>query len=81
MHYSPRLHQAAQDFDPDFYFDLVAENLLSNLGTRALGYADEALKKMKRLGDDEGFSLWLEIHAHLTTKAADALRPKGVTLH
>jgi len=68
-------------FDPDYYFGLVADNLLKNFGNKALGYADEALSKMKAIGDDEGFDIWLEIHAHLTTKATVDFRPAGAVLH
>lgn len=63
----------AQDFDPDFYFGLVADNLIKNFGSRALFYADEALKKMRAIGDSEGFDLWLNIHEHLSQKAADEM--------
>ena len=68
-------------FDPDFYYGLVADNLLKNFGSKALVYADEALSKMRAIGDDEGFDIWLEIHAHLTDKASDAFRPASAVLH
>jgi hypothetical protein len=68
-------------FDPNFYFGLVADNLLKNLGPRALHYADEALSKMKAIGDEEGFDIWLGIHEHLTVKAAGEFKPEGVVLH
>lgn len=68
-------------FDPDYYFGLVADNLLKNFGNKALHYADQALTKMKAIGDDEGFDIWLEIHAHLSNKAASEFRPAGVVLH
>lgn len=68
-------------FDPDFYYGLVADNLLKNFGNKALVYADEALSKMKAIGDDEGFDIWLEIHAHLTNKASGAFRPASAVLH
>jgi len=64
---------ATQDFDPDVYFKIVADHLLSNFGERALFYADEAIKKMRAMGDRKGFDMWLGVHAHLTRKAADAL--------
>ncbi|MCJ9428338.1 hypothetical protein [Kordiimonas marina] len=73
--------QQPQAFDPNFYFGLVADNLLKNLGLKALVYADEALVKMKALGDEEGFSLWLSIHQHLTERAAGSMRPDEVVLH
>ncbi len=68
-------------FDPDYYFGLVADNLLKNFGVKALSYADDALSKMRALGDDEGFDIWLEIHAHLTSKASTDYRPSGAVLH
>lgn len=73
--------QQPQSFDPNFYFGLVAENLLKNLGPKALDYADEALSKMKALGDEEGFDLWLSIHEHLTTIAADSFKPRRTIVH
>lgn len=62
-----------QDFDPQFYFGLVADNLIRNFGSRALYYADEALQKMRAIGDSEGFDLWLNIHEQLSVKAANAM--------
>ncbi len=60
-------------FDPEFYFGMVAENLLRSFGDRALYYADEALAKMRQIGDDDGFDMWLSIHEHLTQQAAERL--------
>lgn len=68
-------------FDPDYYYGLVADNLLKNFGIKALGYADAALNKMKALGDDEGFDIWLEIHSQLTHKTVHEVRPAAATLH
>ncbi|TNE67204.1 MAG: hypothetical protein EP335_02415 [Alphaproteobacteria bacterium] len=73
--------QQPESFDPNFYFGLVADNLLKNLGLKALVYADEALSKMKAIGDEEGFNLWLSIHQHLADRASDSMRPTGVVLH
>ena len=73
--------QEQMPFDPNFYFGLVADNLLKNLGAKALTYADEALSKMKALGDDEGFNIWLNIHEQLTNKASLSLRPKNTVIH
>jgi hypothetical protein len=73
--------QQTLPFDPNFYFGLVADNLLKNLGPKALVYADEALSKMKAIGDKEGFDLWLAIHEHLTTKAADCFRLEDTVFH
>ncbi len=68
-------------FDPNVYFGYVADNLLKNLGPKALVYADKALSKMKAIGDDEGFDLWLSIHRHLTEKAPKAALPSNVSVH
>ena len=73
--------QQTQPCDPNFYFGLVADNLLKNLGPKALVYADEALSKMKAIGDKEGFDLWLAIHEHLASKAADCFRNEGTVIH
>ncbi|WP_262693796.1 hypothetical protein [Kordiimonas aquimaris] len=68
-------------FDPNYYFSLVADNLLKNFGDKAIGYADHALNKMKAIGDDEGFNIWVEIHAQLTNKSAIGTLPAGATMH
>ncbi len=73
--------QEQMPFDPNYYFGLVADNLLKNLGEEAIGYAGKALSKMKAMGDDEGFDIWLNIHEHLTMKASNSLRPNGAVLH
>lgn len=68
-------------FDPDFYYGYVADNLLKNLGQQALVYADQALVKMKNIGDDEGFNIWLSIHEHLTAKSSTVSEKAGQTIH
>jgi hypothetical protein len=68
-------------FDPNIYFGYVAENLLKNLGDKALVYADHALKKMRSIGDNEGFDLWLSIHQHLIEKSSVNTRGENVILH
>lgn len=73
--------QEQMSFDPNFYFGLVADNLLKNLGSKAITYAGEALSKMKAIGDDEGFDIWLNIHEHLTVKASLSERPENTILH
>ncbi|WP_262692094.1 hypothetical protein [Kordiimonas aestuarii] len=73
--------QQSLPFDPTFYFGLVADNLLQNLGPKALVYADEALSKMKAIGDEEGFDLWLAIHEQLAAKAADCFKSEGSVVH
>ncbi|RMB02769.1 hypothetical protein [Eilatimonas milleporae] len=61
-------------FDPDIYYGIVAENLFKNFGARALSVADMALNKMRALGDKEGLGIWLAIHEHLATRAAEVMR-------
>ncbi len=69
------------EFEKDVYFGIVAENLTKNFGDKALSYAHEALRKMKVLGDDEGFDLWLEIERHLTNLAINDAGPTPQTIH
>jgi len=69
------------EFEKDIYFGIVAENLTRNLGDKALGYAHEALRKMKALGDQEGFDLWLEIERRLTDLVIENAGPASRTLH
>ena len=76
---SPPQMPEMQEFDPQYYFGLVADNLLRNFGARALFYADEALQKMRAIGDQEGFDLWLNIHEHLSQKAADRMEHPSVS--
>lgn len=54
-----------EDFDPTVYFRVVAHTLLRNYGERALHYAERALEKMRRKGDNEGFELWQGVHEEL----------------
>ncbi len=68
-------------FDTNVYFAIVADTLLRNHGSKALDYADIALQKMRALGDEEGFDLWLGVHEHLTSKAAPILEEKDALLH
>lgn len=68
-------------FDPDIYFGIAADTLLSNFGERALYYADEALRKMRALGDHDGFEMWMGIHAQLQARIGTEHRPAGATLH
>lgn len=68
-------------FDPNIYFGYVADNLLKNLGDNALIYANHALNKMRSLGDNEGFDLWLSIHQHLIEKSSSEVRGSSATLH
>ena len=72
-HHAVTAPQQGLPFDPDFYFGMVAENLLRSFGDRALFYADEALQKMKMMGDDDGLAMWVSIHAHITERAGAML--------
>lgn len=63
------MQQQELPFDPNVYYGIVAENLLKNLGAKALHYADHALAKMKTLGDDKGLDIWLNIHQHLIMRS------------
>lgn len=69
------------DFDPKIYFGIAAENLLRNFGARALYYAEEALKKMRALEDQEGFDMWLGIQEQLIKRATSQHLPEGATIH
>ena len=70
-----------QDFDPDIYFGIAAENLLRNFGERALYYAEEALKKMRALGDDDGFDMWLGIQRQMIARIRRTHIPEDATIH
>ena len=69
------------DFDKDMYFGIVADNLLKNLGTDAFYYADEALKKMRAIGDDEGFDLWMSIQDHLISRVGQHMPQAANAVH
>lgn len=69
------------EFDPNVYFSIVAENLIKNLGERALIYAGEALRKMRDLGDDEGFELWVGVQNQIEKRMYELERPEGITYH
>lgn len=71
----------ALPFDPNIYFGHVADNLLNKFGGKALDYADEALRKMRAIGDDEGFNMWLGVQKHLNLKAEFDILENQVTLH
>ncbi len=68
-------------FDPTTYFRIVAETLLRNHGETALSYAEDALRKMRILGDDEGFELWSGIERQLFKKVRERHIPKGAMIH
>jgi len=70
-----------EEFDAAVYFDITAKNLLHNFGERALYYADEALKKMRTIGDEEGFEMWLGIREHLQKRGRESHVPGGGTQH
>lgn len=63
--------QQTSAFDPSHIYGIAADNLLSQLGPKALHYTDMALQKMKDIGDDAGLEHWLNIYAHLSAKAAE----------
>lgn len=69
------------EFDTDIYFGIVADNLLKTHGQKALFLANEALKKMRDIGDDEGFDLWQGVHKQIMNKYTEYYVPDGVTLH
>ena len=69
------------EFDTDIYFGIVADNLLKTHGQKALYLADEALKKMRAIGDDEGFDLWQGVQTQLMNRYTQYYIPAGTTLH
>ncbi len=69
------------DFDPTVYFSIVADNLISNLGERALQYAGAALQKMRDMGDDEGFELWIGVQSQIEKRIYENELPVDVTVH
>jgi hypothetical protein len=69
------------EFDTDVYFGIVADNLLRDHGQTALSLADQALKKMKDIGDDEGFMLWQGVQNQLMERVRDYHIPKSTTIH
>ena len=71
----------ALDFDPDIYFAIVADNLIARFGRTALDYADMAVSRMRRLGDDEGYSLWMGVHVQLCQRLRSSLVPTDATMH
>ena len=73
--------QQSLPFDPTIYYGLVADRLLQNFGSRAFFVADQALKKMKALGDDEGFDIWLSIHEQLSVRTTEPIRSEDAVLH
>lgn len=68
-------------FDPDVYFAIVADTLIRNHGAKALDFADHALRKMRDIGDTEGFDLWLGVHEQLSSKAARILIEPDAPIH
>lgn len=71
----------AFEFDPNIYFDLVAGNLFKNFGDHALWLAGEALGRMRRSGDEEGFELWEGINLALHSIAMDRIVANSSTVH
>ena len=69
------------DFDPTFYFGIVADNLLTNHGAQAVHMSMEALKKMRELGDSEGYELWEGVQAELMKRLEVSYVPEGELVH
>lgn len=69
------------DFDPTVYFSIVADNLINNLGERALQYAGAALQKMRDMGDEEGFELWIGVQSQIEKRIYQDELPADVTVH
>lgn len=70
-----------QEFDPEIYFGIAAETLLRRFGDRALHYAGEALRKMRLIGDEDGFEMWLAIERQMVDRLCGDTLPEGVTIH
>jgi hypothetical protein len=69
------------EFDPDVYFAIVADSLITKFGECALQFADVALAKMQALGDDEGLIMWEGVQCQLVRRIRSIHVPKGVTIH
>lgn len=70
-----------QDFDPEIYFGIAAETLLARFGARALFYAGEAQRKMRLIGDDDGFEMWTAIERRMVDRLRETCIPEGATIH
>ncbi len=69
------------EFDPDVYFAIVADNLITKFGDCALQFADVALAKMQAMGDDEGLAMWEGVQGQLVQRIRSIHVPDGVTIH
>ena len=68
-------------FDPEVYFTIVADNLISKFGECALQFADVALAKMQAMGDDEGLAMWEGVQDQLVRRIQSIHVPEGTTIH
>lgn len=73
--------QQQYPFDPSEYFAQVADTLLRNHGDVAIVLADRALKRMRNMGDDRGFNMWLGVHEQLTAKAPQYVVEENAVVH
>lgn len=69
------------EFDPDVYFAIVADNLITKFGECALQFADVALAKMQAMGDDEGLAMWEAVQCQLVRRIRSIHVPEGATIH
>lgn len=69
------------EFDPEIYFAIVADNLISKFGECALQFTDVALAKMQAIGDDEGRAMWEGVQCQLVQRIHSLHVPKGATIH
>lgn len=69
------------DFDPDVYFTIVADSLLTKFGECALQFADVALAKMQAMGDDDGLAMWEGVQCQLVKRIHSMHVPDGTTIH
>lgn len=69
------------EFDPDVYFAIVADNLITKFGECALQFTDVALAKMQAMGDDEGRAMWEGVQCQLVRRMRSLHVPRGATIH
>ena len=58
--------------DVDAYFAHVADGLVAEMGDGALPAAEQALTRMRLVGDDLGFEMWLGIQDKLVERIGPA---------
>lgn len=69
------------EFDPDVYFTIVADNLITKFGDCALQFADVALARMQAVGDSEGLAMWEGVQCQLVQRMHSLHVPCGATIH